>query len=193
VPNTFRKISRVGSLTGGTKWYLSEDCLLAAKRVMYAVEYRRFYLRDLESIVVWPNRLWLLRPIIPAALFVALGLWRVWLRHWEIGALLWRWTDFTAGGIFAGVGLAWALLELALGPTAKARIRTTGATVDLPLVRRTRRARKILSKIDAAVRASRGGVSERATALVGAVQPAEPTLQTTSQTASATASIEDLT
>ena len=193
MPNTFRKISRVGSLTGGTKWYLSEDCLLAAKRVMYAVEYRRFYLRDLESIVVWPNRLWLLRLIIPVALFVALGLWLVWLRHWEVGALLWRWTDFTAGGIFAGLGLAWALLELALGPTAKARIRTTGATVDLPLMRRTRRARKILSKIDAAVRAARSGVSERPTAPVGTAQSAEPALQTTSETASATAPIEDLT
>jgi hypothetical protein len=62
--SAFRKISRVGSLTGGTKWYLSEDCLLAAKRTMYAVEYRRFYLRDVESIVVWPNRLWLLRMVI---------------------------------------------------------------------------------------------------------------------------------
>jgi len=180
VPNTFRKISRVGSLTGGTKWYLSEDCLLAAKRVMYAVEYRRFYLRDLESIVVWPNRLWLLRPIIPAVLLGAFG-------------ALWYRTNFTVCAIFGGMGLGWVLLELALGPTAKARIRTTGATFDLPLVRRTRRARKILSKIDTAVRAARGGVSERPTAPVEAVQPAEPTFQTTSETASATAPIEDLT
>ena len=92
----FRKISRVGSLAGGTKWYLSEDCLLAAKRVMYAVEYRRFYLRDLESIVVWPSRTWLLRPIIPGVLFVALG------------AALWHWVNFAAGAIAGGVGLAWA-------------------------------------------------------------------------------------
>ncbi|MGA7564661.1 MAG: stage II sporulation protein M [Terriglobales bacterium] len=35
--STFRKISGVRSLTGGTKWYLSHDCLLAAKRTMYAV------------------------------------------------------------------------------------------------------------------------------------------------------------
>jgi hypothetical protein len=69
----FRKISRIGSLTGGTKWYLTEDCLLAAKRVMYAVEYRRFYLRDLESIVVWHSRTWLLRPAIPGVLVLALG------------------------------------------------------------------------------------------------------------------------
>lgn len=193
MPNTFRKISRVGRLTGGTKWYLSEDCLLAAKRVMYAVEYRRFYLRDLESIVVYPSRLWLFRPIIPAVLFVTIGLWRVWLQHWEVGALLWRWTDFTPGTIFAGVGLAWALVELALGPTAKARIRTTGATVDLPLVKRTRRARKLLAKIDVAVRAARGGVSERPSAPVEAAQPAEPALQTTSKTASSAAPIEDLT
>ena len=27
--SVFRKISRVGSLTGGTNWYLSQDCLLA--------------------------------------------------------------------------------------------------------------------------------------------------------------------
>jgi hypothetical protein len=193
VPNTFRKISRVGSLTGGTKWYLSEDCLLAAKRVMYAVEYRRFYLRDLESIVVWPNRLWLLRPIVPAGLLGALGLWSVWLWRWEHGALLWRWTDFTAGAIFAGAGLAWVLLELALGPTANTRIRTTGATIDLPLVRRTRRARQVLAKIDAAVRAARGDVIERPTPRVEAPQPAEPTTQTNSEAASATAPIEDLT
>ncbi|HEX8878993.1 MAG TPA: hypothetical protein VF749_03140, partial [Candidatus Acidoferrum sp.] len=71
--SVFRKISRVGSLMGATKWYLSEDCLLAAKRVMYTVEYRRFYLRDLESITVWPSRAWLLRPIVPGVLLGALG------------------------------------------------------------------------------------------------------------------------
>ncbi len=179
MPNTFRKISRVGRPTGGTKWYLSEDCLLAAKRVMYAVEYRRFYLCDLESIVVWPNRLWLLRPIIPAVLLGAFG-------------ALWYRTNFTVCAIFGGMGLAWLLLELALGPTAKTRIRTTGVTVNLPLVWRTRRARKLLAKIDVAVRAARGGVSERPTAPVGAAQPAEPAVQTISETASATAPIEDL-
>lgn len=193
MPNRFRKISRVGSLTGGTKWYLSEDCLLAAKRVMYAVEYRRFYLRDLESIVIWPKRLWLLRPIIPGVLLGALGVCYVWFRHWEMGALLWRWTDFKAAAIFDGVGLAWALLELALGPTAKARIRTTGATVDVPLVKRTRRARKLLAKIDAAVVVARGAVSERPRAPVGAPQPAETSAKTTSEAASATAPIGDLT
>ncbi|HEX2711554.1 MAG TPA: hypothetical protein VHM88_04930 [Candidatus Acidoferrales bacterium] len=177
--SAFRKISRVGSLTGGTKWYLSEDCLLAAKRVMYTVEYRRFYLRDLESIVVWPWRGWLLRPIIPGVLLGALG------------ASLWYWVNFTTGAIFGGTGLAWAALELALGPTANARIRTTGATVDLPLVKRTRRARQVLAKIDAAVRAARGGVIEQPAA--PAPQSAAPSPQTSSEAASATAPIRDLT
>ena len=188
----FPKISRVGSLTGGTKWYLSEDCLLAAKRVMYAVEYRRFYLRDLEAIVVSPKRLWPLRPIIPSVLLVTIGGWLVWLRHWEMGALLWRWTDLTSGAIFAGAGLAWALLELALGPTAKASIRTTGATVDLPLVKRARRARRVLAKIDAAVRAARGTAVEPSPA-VPALQPAAPSVQTNAEAASPTAPIADLT
>ena len=177
--SAFHKISRVGSLTGGTKWYLSEDCLLAAKRTMYAVEYRRFYLRDVESIVVWPNRLWLLRMLIPVVLFASLGV------------VFWKWVDSTTGVIFGGVGLAWVAAELALGPTAAARIRTTGASVDLPLVARTRRARKVLAKIDAAVRAARG--VDQTTPPVTSVQPAELSMRTNSEAPSGTVSIADAT
>ena len=173
--SAFRKISRVGSLTGGTKWYLSEDCLLAARRMIYAVEYRRFYLRDLEYVMVWPSSLWLWRLLIPTVLFAALG------------ASFWLWVDSTTGEIFTGLGIAWVGLELALGPTARARIRTTGATIDLPLVARTRRAQKVLAKIDAAVRATRG-VFEQTTTPAGIALPAEGHAQTRSE-ASATTSI----
>ena len=174
--SAFRKISRVGTLTGGTKWYLSEDCLLAAKRVMYTVEYRRFYLRDLEDIMVWPSRLWLWRLLIPASLLAA------------VGAAAWQWMDSSiAGAIFGSLALLWVALELALGPTALSRIRTTGASVDLALVKRTRRARKVLGKIDAAVRATRG-VPEQSTAPAIIAQPAEPPVPTRSE-ASATTSI----
>lgn len=175
----FRKISRIGNLSGGTKWYLSEDCLLAAKRIMYAVEYRRFYLRDLESIVVWPSRTWLLRPIIPGVLFVALG------------SALWHWLSFTAGAIAFGAGVAWAALELALGPTAWSRIRTTGACVDLPIVKRTRRASKVLAEIDAAVRAIRGALLEQLTAPVAGPQAATSSNQTKPEPVPAAAPIGD--
>lgn len=180
MPIVFRKISRVGSLTGGTKWYLSEDCLLAAKRVMYAVQYRRFYLRDLESIVIWPSRTWLLRPTIPGVLLAALG------------ASLWHWGNATAGAIAASAGLAWAALELALGPTAGSRICTTGASVDLPLVKRTRRARKVLDKIDAAIRATRGSVMEQPTAPMDRAQPASSD-QSSSESPPTAAPVGDLT
>jgi hypothetical protein len=152
--STFRKISRVGSLIGGTRWYLSDDCLLAAKRSMYVVEYRRFYLRDLESIVVWPNRSWPLRPIIPGVVLGALG------------ASLWVWANSTSGMIFTSLALAWVLLELALGPTAKSRITATGGTIDLRVAKRTRRARKVLAKIDAAVRAARAAEQPAVSAIV---------------------------
>jgi hypothetical protein len=147
----FQKISRVRSLTGGTRWYLSHDCLLAAKRTLYAVEYRRFYLRDLESVVVWPRRFWLLRVAIPGLLFAALG------------ASLWLWVDATAGQILVAIGVGWAVLEFARGATARARIRTSGAIVELPLVARMRLAPKVLAMIDAAVRAARGASDQPAT------------------------------
>jgi hypothetical protein len=181
VQSAFRKISRVGTLAGGTKWYLSADCLLAAKRVMYAVEYRRFYLRDLESIVVWPSRLWLLRPIIPGLLLVA------------VGSLFWYFVNFTSGAIFSGAGLAWVALELALGPTAQARIRTTGLTVDLPIVKRARWARKVLAKIDAAVRVARGGAMGQVTVPATGTQPMQPSTLTSSEASPAAAPVVDLT
>lgn len=111
---------------------------------MYVVEYRRFFLRDLEWIMVWPSRTWLSRIIVPALLSVTLGA-SMWL----------LWANPTAGEIFIGLGLGWVLLELLRGPTAKSRVRVTGVSVDLPLVARMRRAGKVLAKIDAAVRAAR--------------------------------------
>lgn len=178
--SAFRKISRVGSLAGGTKWYLSEDCLLAAKRMMYAVEYRRFYLRDLDSIAVWPNRLWLWRMALAAVLFGALGV------------VFWKWVDSTTGAILGGMGLAWVATELTLGPTAGARISTRGAISDLPLVARTRRARKVLARIDAAVRAARGS-AEQSTAPITSAQPTEPPVQTNFEAPSGTISVADAT
>ena len=176
--SAFRKISRVGSLTGGTKWYLSNDCLIAAKRTMYVVEYRRFYLRDLESIVVWPSRLWLLRLLVPGVLFGALG------------ASLWVWADAAAGEIFTVIAAGWVLLELALGPTAGSRVRTTGASVDLPLVKRTRRADEVLVIIEAAVHASRD-LTRQPAAPPPSPQPAAVSDQTNAPSLAASPSIAD--
>jgi len=152
VAGKFQKISRISSLTGGTKWYLNDDCLLAAKRITYVVEYRRFYLTDIESIVVWPNPLWIWRPIIPAGLFFALG------------ALLWFTVNHTAGLFCFAFGCGWAGIELLLGSTAKTRIQTTGTSVDLPIVARTRRAHRVLAKINAAMQAARGETVPQAAA-----------------------------
>jgi hypothetical protein len=179
VKTAYEKISRVGSMTGGTKWYLSKDCLLAAKRTMYAVEYRRFYLRDLESIVVWHSRFWLWRLIVPGVLLAALG------------ACLWQWVNSTSGAIFTGIGLAWVMLELALGPTAGSRVHVTGVSVDLPLVKRTRRARKVFEAIDEAVRTCRDVTIQPAVSTPG-LQTAGVSVQTNSESASPTPSIADV-
>lgn len=177
--SAFRKISSVGSLTGGTKWYLSADCLLAAKRVMYAVEYRRFYLRDLESIVVWRTGSWLWRIVVEVVLCAGLGL------------LFRQWSSRT-GAVFFAIGFALAAVELAMGPTAGARICSTGASVDLPLVGRTRSARKVLAKIDAALHAARG-VVELATVPATGTEPTERSAQTSFEVPPETVPIADTT
>lgn len=175
--SAFRKLSRVGGLTGGTKWYLSDDCLLAARRVMYSIEYRRFYLHDLESIVVWPSKAWVWRLIVPGLLFALLGY------------AFWQWVNFMTGAIVGSIGLAWIALELVLGPTAKSRICTSGASVDLPLVQRTRRTHKVLAKIDAAVRAVRGATAQPNVPQINP-QLAEPSVQSTSGGSAAPAIVD---
>lgn len=145
---------------------------------MYAVEYRRFYLRDLESVIVWPSARWRFR-FIPGILFAFLG------------GYLWEFVNSTAGAIFVDLALAWMALELALGPTAKTRIRITGTTVDLPLVKRTRYAQKVLAKIDAAVRPTRTFIEHPPDPRT-ITSPAEPHAETRSE-ASATASIAAVT
>ena len=145
---------------------------------MYVVEYRRFYLRDLESIVVWPSRLWPLRLLIPFVLLAALG------------ASLWQWANSTAGEIFTGIALGWLVLELALGQTAQARVRATGVSVDLPLVKRARRARKVLAIIDEAVRASRD-LTMQPTVPVPSLQQTGISFQTNPGSASAAPSVAD--
>ena len=75
----------------------------------------------------------------------------------EAATLVRIWVDANGNGLKdPGESLA---ASVQLGPTATSRIRTTGATLDLPLVKRTRRARKVLANVDAAVRADRGTVS----------------------------------
>jgi hypothetical protein len=174
--SAFQKISRVRGWAGGIKWYLSDDCLLSAKRMMYTVEYRRFYLRDLESITVWPSRMWKLRVIIPTAILLA------------IGAPVWAFSDdtpveITIAASFVVLGLGWLARELALGPTAHARIHTTGATVELPLVRRTRRARKVLARIDEAVRATRAAQQSATTVAAPVASVSEQSVPQASENA----------
>jgi hypothetical protein len=146
---------------------------------MYSIEYRRFYLHDLESIVVWPSNAWVWRMIVPGVLFALLGY------------AFWQWVNLTTGAIIGSIGLAWIALELVLGPTAKSRICTSGASVDLPVVQRTRRAHKVLAKIDAAVRAVRGATAQPSAPQISA-QPAEPSVPSTSG-GSAAPSIVDAT
>jgi hypothetical protein len=109
-----------------------------------------------------------------------------------LGVMFWQWVSSFSGAIFASLGVVWVAAELAMGPTAKSRLCTTGASVDLPLVARTRRARKVLAKIDAAIRAARGDVAQ-STASVPNPQPAEPSVQTKFEAPSGAASIADAT
>jgi hypothetical protein len=105
--------------------------------------------------------------IIPGALLVS------------VGVSFWVGVSYISGAIFTGLGVAWVALEFALGATAKSRIHTVGATVDLPLVKRMRRAQNVLGTIDAAVRAAR--IIEPPSAAARIYPQAQSNVETVSQ------------
>ena len=112
-----------------------------------------------------------------------------WVLFAAVGSCFWYWVNSTSGAIFISIGVVWALLELALGPTAASRVRITGVSVDLPLVKRTRRAGKVLEAIDAAVRASRDVTMQPA--VLVPLQTTGIPIPTNSEAVSATPSLAD--
>ncbi|MCI0606203.1 hypothetical protein L0156_24720 [bacterium] len=132
--------------------WLGKDHLLHVINRGYSEEYRRFYYRDIQAILVRETSLGKTFSIIlgiiagVSLLFLALG-WFVW--RWETFALI-------PMGIAAFLWLVLFVVQIASGPTCICHLRTAVQFEQLPSLRRVRSARKAIAMLRQRVEAAQG-------------------------------------
>jgi hypothetical protein len=120
-----------------TRLWLGPDHLLAVDSQWYSEDYRRFYFRDIQAIIIR-------KTINGKAINLAMGL---------AGALTTLGATVTTDGIrifwgiLAGLFLLFLSLNFLAGPTCNCRMQTAVQTEDLPSLGRLRRARKVLRRL----------------------------------------------
>lgn len=140
---------------GGAAWrlWLGKDHLLSVKSTGYSEEYRRFYFRDIQAIIISQTQTQGIFNVVfglPAAICVILVLTQ--------GA---GWNVFfgTLFMIFAGL-LAYNLWR---GPTVKCTIRTAVQTEDLPSLSRLPVAEEVVQRIKPLIEQAQGRLDEQQT------------------------------
>lgn len=179
----YERLTRTGSrsafalisVSRASLW-LGKDHLLCVETNGYSEDYKRFYFRDIQAIIVQENSARNVRSFIYgalAALLVLIGL----TNENTIASV----TLLSVAGLFVLV----AGINYGLGPTCTCQIRTAVQTESLPLIR-IRRAQKFLERIRPLIAAAQGQLTaEEITARMqqlAASSPATAQVSTPAQT-----------
>jgi hypothetical protein len=143
-----RKIAFVSS--SRSSLWLGKDHLLLVDTEGYTETYKRFYLRDIQAIMLRKNSRQLAFGIVLGAV-AALSSLPVLLASDE--AVKWSF------GVIAGIFTIPFLWNLIAGPTCSCCLRTAVQTEELPSVSRIRRARKLLARLRPLVAEAQGQMS----------------------------------
>ena len=129
--NSFRI---TGAAFGRYCLWLGEDHLLQVCSYGYSEEYRRFYFRDIQAIVLRRTAFWLTAAAV-CGVIACLGAW------------IWFHNDVAAKVMGAIIGIPFGLLfavNLVLGPSCECRLLTAVQAEPLPSLSRLRSARKTI-------------------------------------------------
>jgi hypothetical protein len=135
--------------------WLGRDHLLAAETTFFTETYRRFYFHDLQAVVIqesrarrdWTLILGLISGLITALFGLILLVSSLDTAGWIIFAIL----EFPL--------LAGLLVNALRGPTCKCRLQTAVQTVELPSLRRLRKAERVMDTLRPLVEQAQGFVT----------------------------------
>lgn len=171
---TYRKLPGGGlSWAASYRLYEAPDHLLQVCSTGYNESYKRFFFRDIQSVVVQENqmrRLW--SAIFAGSLFVCLAGWVAELVSSAEISLAW----VMFGGFFTLLFVVLLALNWWLGPTCSCYVRTAVQLEKLPSLRRLRKARGTVKKIKSLVATAQGAFSPEtmATAVIPNPVPEAP-------------------
>jgi hypothetical protein len=144
----YRKLpGRLRGVVRGASVWLGPDHLLAVRSTRFREEYKRFYLRDVQAIVVanTPRFHVSSRAILLAVL---------WLIAYLSMERLFSWADPVFWSIAAVAAVAWIYISAAA--SCRCRIHTAVSREELPSIYRRRTARKFLAKVEPAIAETQG-------------------------------------
>src|SRR2546427_536863 len=130
--------------------WLAKDHLLCIDTTGYTETYKRFYFRDIQSVIIRKTERSKFRNL---ALGVLLGLFALFTVLSN---------DVTRAFIFGTIAALSALallINLAAGPTSICHLRTAVQTEELASLNRVRRARKVLDRLRPLITAAQGSLA----------------------------------
>jgi hypothetical protein len=156
--NSFRKLPGRGRKTFGllstvrSRLYLEADHLLAVSNDRFTESYKRFYFRDIHSLVFCRTKHGFVVSIILGALAaLLLGLAIVGASFWNWGAIGWA-----ILGPIISFFLLMVIINSFRGPTCLCQLKTAVTTEELPSLNRVRTARKVFALLRPIIEAVQG-------------------------------------
>ncbi len=147
----YRKLPGRGSgLIGASTTWEGDTHLLIVKSWPSGESYRRFFYADIQAIVLRQTKRRMVINIILGVIFVVAEALLVTAQFQSSDGS----GPLVAGGILGGVCVILMLVNSLLGPTCTMHIQTAIQCEPLPTVRRQRRARQILSRIQPRIAAA---------------------------------------
>ena len=157
----YKKLQGSSSLTKRTRVWLGKDHVLSVQNLGYSEEYRRFYFRDIQAIIVQKTSLsaifnWILGLVLIAPLLgVFAGLMALMKRPFQSDDLV----LFIPLCLFGAILLVSLVMNIARGATCACYIKTAVQTERLPALNRIRTAQKFIETIMPLIAEAQGAIT----------------------------------
>ena len=164
---------RESGLLSYSRLWLGPDHLLLARTTFFSEEYKRFYFRDIQALIVRKTERREILNVIFALVAIAFGLFVLaspdsfWRGFWVV---------------FAGLVLCLLAVNWLRGPTCVCHIRTAVQTEPLPTLKHLRTARKVIARLKPGIEAAQGplapGHGQAKAPATSSIVPSTPAVQT---------------
>jgi len=132
-----RRQGFISAVSLRSRLWLGKDHLLSVDSKNYSEDYKRFYFRDIQAVIIRKTRNGAIGNIVLGFLAGAGVLGFITTSGGP--AIFWA--------IFAGFWIFWILINTAYGPTCVSHLKTAVQTEELPSLRRLRRSQKVLARL----------------------------------------------
>jgi hypothetical protein len=136
-----------------SRLWLGKDHLLGVDSQVFSEDYKRFYYRDIQAVILRKSaRGGVINAVFGGLAVIPTAIGVVTLSQGStVGTIV--------AGSFTGLFLLAMLVNVAMGPTSVCHLRTAVQTEELPSLNRVRRARKVLDRLRPLIAQAQGQLS----------------------------------